>query len=206
MAEKLKVYHFPIVHTNYEARIDGVLKQFWNQQGVGLDTRPYWQQIKDYLETQGINYRQTKLYQDSHPVEAEEIYGDGVDALNIMNTGPNQELLAELIRRGARLKGTESNELLAETYRHREAMLKPVDRDDLIGEFVRVKKHSDAMIALTPLRDRAIAKRIRQTLGPSETGILFLGRAHNIRPYAKGINFITPPHIIALARDIDSRR
>jgi hypothetical protein len=200
VAEKLKVYHFPILHTDREACIDEALGQFWNQQGADLDTRPYWQQIRDYLATQRIDYKKTKIYQDSHPIEAQDIYGVGVEALDYsMVPGPNQQMLTELIEKGAKLLGTESTELVLESYRHREEMLGSIDRSDLAGSLLRVQAASEKLGRLVPLRDRAIAHRIRQTLGPSETGILFLGRDHNIKAHAKGINLVTPPHIKALA-------
>lgn len=204
MAEKLKVYHFPIIHTDSEAGIDEALGQFWNQQGSDLDTRPYWQQIRDYLATQRIDYSKTKLYQDSHTVEAQEIYGMGIEALDyFMVPGPNQQMLAELIEKGAKLIGTESTELVLESYRHRDKMLESIDTRDLRGSLLKAQAASERLNRLVPLRDRAIAHRIRQTLGPSEIGILFLGRDHNIKAHGKGINLVTPPHIKALADQLE---
>jgi hypothetical protein len=86
-------------------------------------------------------------------------------------------LLMQLIRKGAVLMGTESAELLLEEYR----LIKQTvsGRHGATGAETFRDRH-DETDNLLKKRDRFIAQRINETLGPDETGIIFLGMLHDL--------------------------
>ena len=173
----------------------------WNQSGRLSNTEPLWREIRAYLSKQKIDYQKTKIYQDGHGIEMEEIYGDGIEAVDVMSEGPNKDFIGDLIKKGAKIKGTENSVVLDDVLFQRQILIEAILERDLekaIGHLAQID-------ALTPLRDRAIAHRIRTTLGPKETGVLFLGAGHRIKDYVKGLNLISPPHIFAIARQLNPR-
>ena len=95
-----------------------------------------------------------------------------------------------MIRNGALLMGTESAELLLEEYQ----MIKQAVSGRYGGKTAEkpedLKKKADILLEK---RDQFIARRIDNTLGPGETGIIFLGMLHNLEGLvAKDIHIIFP--------------
>ncbi len=87
-------------------------------------------------------------------------------------------------RAGATLLGTESPELLVSEYELAKAIVSP-DADR--------KKLEPVAADLLAKRDAFIARRINQTLGQDEFGILFVGLLHNVhRGLAPDIELVVP--------------
>ena len=83
--------------------------------------------------------------------------------------------------------GTESLELLLEEYESVKKMLGS-------GESSRKKSQKTYDSSdLLERRDKFIAQRINETLGPGEVGIIFLGMLHELEPWlAKDIQVVYP--------------
>ena len=123
----------------------------------------FWDAIGQALDELPIDFAKVKLYQDSLPVvpEARQIVLDQAKA-----GSRNYRLVEKLARRGATIVGTESIELLIDEYHLVKAQ---------VDDPAAIRRSVEA-------RDAFIAKRISSTLSAGETGILFIGAAHNVAP------------------------
>jgi hypothetical protein len=83
----------------------------------------------------------------------------------------NHRLLLELRERGATIMGTEDTQLLVEEYLRL--------RDGLEGDNKTVDRLSPTEDTLSR-RDLYIARRVRETLGEDEIGLLFIGLLHRV--------------------------
>ncbi|MDP2859776.1 MAG: hypothetical protein Q8P50_17625, partial [Bacillota bacterium] len=129
------------------------------------EIRRHWERIREDLAGLCLDLDQTKLYHDSLALEGqaarkmvEDLAAEG---------SANYTLVLEMMRKGAVLVRTEDPALLMEEY-------------NLIRSGGADPKRS---LKLLTLRDEYVAGRIAATLNPCETGVLFLGAAHNVRPY-----------------------
>ncbi len=127
--------------------------------------RAIWRGIEEDVDSVikrfGVTLPEVKLYQDSLPVCAHE--AELIAQLTAQGS-ENHKLLSALIKRGAQAVGTESPELLLEEYR-----------------LLQAAGHTEIQDAsLLEKRDRFIARRIAETLGARELGILFIGALHRV--------------------------
>ncbi|MBI2191534.1 MAG: hypothetical protein HYU36_06080 [Planctomycetes bacterium] len=132
-----------------------------------------WETIERSIDVLNLPREGLRVYQDGLPIcgQEEKIIAELADA-----GSKNHQLLMRLKERGARITGTESSELLEEEYSLMKKMLE-VSGPGSMAEKARLLERSDSLLRR---RDRFIANRINDTLGPSETGILFLGIAHGV--------------------------
>lgn len=141
--------------------------------------REMWRGIEERIGALKIGLARVKVYQDGLPVcgKEEQIVRDLASRGSL-----NHQLVAQLMDRGARLVGTESPELLLREYRLVKSQLEAGTKESA-GEAGRAKRNT-----LTTLheRDRFIARRIEETLADGETGILFMGLAHEVHRYLPG--------------------
>lgn len=144
----------------------------------------FWDDVEQTLAKLSIPFDLVRVYQDGLPVSGKE----ALIVNDLAKSGSrNHAVLLSLMNKGARLMGTESLELLLEEYEYAKKMLAS-------GKF-KEKKRSDksAASALLERRDRFVAQRISDTLRPGETGIIFLGMLHELRPWlAKDIQVVYP--------------
>jgi hypothetical protein len=133
-----------------------------------------WRAIEQTIDALDLQFEKVRLYQDGLPVcgREMEIIADLADA-----GSRNHRLLMQLIRKGAVLMGTESAELLLEEYR----LIKQTvsGRHGATGAEAFRDRH-DETDNLLKKRDQFISQRINETLGPDETGIIFLGMLHDL--------------------------
>lgn len=115
-----------------------------------------------------IDFHKLKVYQDGLPICGREL--EIVQELARQGS-ENHRLLLELAERGAAIMGTEDAQLLVEEYLRL--------RDGLEGDGEMGDRVSSAEDTLNR-RDLYIAKRIRETLGEGETGLLFIGLLHRV--------------------------
>lgn len=166
-----KLYLIPVIHSEQDmgSLIDQIRQEYVRQHGLEkwtehLDTiRKLWIEIRRTVESLNLPYEKVRLYQDGLPEcgKEKEIIGE------IASTGsPNHLLLLDLIGMGATLMGTEDAKLLLAEY----GIHTKSDRDNRSRE-------------LLGKRDRHIASRINSTLLEGETGLLFIGLAHNVTPF-----------------------
>lgn len=180
--DKRTLIYFPIIHTRQDM---GDLGESIRQATVRLlgkhsltqkdqMVNRIWTAIEQTIDALDLPFEKVRLYQDGLPVcgREMEIIADLADA-----GSRNHCLLMQLIRKGAVLMGTESAELLLEEYR----LIKQTvsGRNSATGAEIFRDRHAGADILLKK-RDQFIAQRINDTLGPDETGIIFLGMLHDL--------------------------
>ena len=154
----------------YRARF-GAAKWKEHVRGVG----GLWRGIQERLVSLKLDFSRLRLYQDGLPVCGKE--AEIVRDLAARGS-PNHQLIAGLMDLGARLEGTEDVELLLREYELAKCQLAQVHgRAAGGGQAVE-----DAQTILRE-RDYFIARRIGETLGGNETGLLFLGLAHEVPSY-----------------------
>lgn len=175
--------YVPIIHTSADL---GSLAEDVERRGLEKFGEDMWQ---DHLRTIDGLWDALFLYFDSIHVSGAKIFQDGMIAdgevgLNIIQEGEkagskNHRLVSKLLQRGAILMKTEDFTLVKK------------ERDRLL-KIIRVKTTTEKLFGLflykltkkTLLRqrDEYIAQRINQALNEGETGILFIGAYHQIKP------------------------
>ena len=144
-----------------------------------------WDEIERVVGNLPVGPGTVRIYQDGLPVcgHEQKIVSELAEA-----GSRNHRLLLSLQARGAVLMGTESPELLVEEHQLASAAFAPGRRP------------APSRTLLTPVRDtllerrdRYIAHCINLTLGPGETGILFLGMLHDVKRYLDTDILVTHP-------------
>ncbi len=136
-----------------------------------------WEKTDKIIDSLDLPLEQTNIYQDSlsdysnHGYEVVDLIYPRETALRLLQYyveqlgSPNTRILLKLVQKGCRLVATEDyiqSAFLALLWRE-----KPPDADLLFKE-------------LLDRRDQFIAQRINSTLQSEDTGILFLGKDHQI--------------------------
>jgi len=175
--------YIPIIHSGADMGsmaaeltrkgIDKFGREFWE---THVDTvNKYWEVISQYCDTIDFGGKVVKIYQDG-------MVADGEIALKIMEDSvkagsKNYEIISRLVKRGATIVQTEDLSLV----RKELEMLKSIPTSGaLIMKLIRIIRFKISRSNLLNRRDKYIAGRIAATLGPNETGIIFLGAYHTI--------------------------
>ena len=135
----------------------------------------YWEAIESYFENIDTSVTGIKIYQDGMFVDGEmamKLIGDGVKS-----GSKNSEIISKLINRGAILIKTEDLKMVKAEYDGLQSILKSKSNIKKLFQLLRYKVSKPIFLRR---RDRFIAATIDETLGQSETGILFIGAYHNI--------------------------
>lgn len=176
----------PIVHAEADlGSLSGPVKQEYLQQhGVAkweqhqAAIHGVWaaidQVVHQVIDAMALPYPSVRLYQDGLAESGRE--AEIVKAVADQGSR-NHQLLLELMRKGARLMGTESPGLLV-----REYQLLHTTRPGQTGAGNPDAARDDGRQLLAE-RDGYIAQRINATLGAGEIGLLFLGLAHAVEPF-----------------------
>jgi len=146
-----------------------------------------WARIEQTIDELALPYERLRVYQDGLPVCGHEVE----IVTELANAGSrNHRLLLRLREKGATIMGTESSELLVEEYQFvKEEFASGKPGASLRGEGPRRALRD----SLLKRRDQCIASRINDTLCAGETGLLFLGMLHSIRPWLdKDLRVIHP--------------
>jgi hypothetical protein len=174
--------HIPILHTQVDM---GALKESIRQvtvEKLGQEgwertvktAHQMWATIRGLIERWALPYERVRLYQDGLPNCGREL--EIVTELAKAGS-PNHQLLLELIGKGATLMGTESPDLLLKEYQLiQQGLARRGDRQS--GKLEEGLRRLGA--SLLEERDRYIARRVSETLGVGETGIIFLGLLHSL--------------------------
>jgi hypothetical protein len=132
----------------------------------------FWSATRQAVEQLEQDWSGVNVYQDGLPDSLPAL----VDKVVSMGPGQNYELLRWLIERGATVLGTEDPSLLLEEHR----LLKAInDAPGQAGGKARAE-YARRAPALLRERDGYIARRIDATLGQGQTGVLFIGTAHQV--------------------------
>lgn len=184
-----ELIYIPVIHTQddmgtmaYSLKMEYVAKygkKKWQQHIKAIDDM--WKGLHKKIFSLNLPYRRTRIYQDSLPVCGKELemVRDMV-AIGSMN----HKIILELVKKGAKLEGTEDPGLLLQEYSNIKMLYQAADIEEKIKAGENYRKVADELIIK---RDRFIAKKIENTLSENEIGILFAGIQHNVNKYL--INF-----------------
>ncbi len=178
-----KLYLIPIIHTSadmgslgptLDKRASAKLRpELWQKhKGIVAD---FWDSISRF--TDSLNVSGFRVYQDG-------LVTDGIEGLRIIREGISQgsrnyDIVGKLLERGAVLMKTEDISLVKQEYHH---IMKMTGSKSLKERGAAVLSYKLVKDKLLKQRDDFIAKRIEESLGEGETGILFIGAYHNIIP------------------------
>jgi len=181
----------PIVHTEVDLgtlgesvrisseKVRGA--EYWTKHAQTVDD--IWNAIRKWILSLSLTYSKVRLYQDGLPICGHEhqIVKDVAEM-----GSKNHSLLIELMDKGASLIGTENAVHLLEEYQYQQ---KEVGKDE-ISDLDMTHQQADQSKRLLIQRDIFIANRINATLLAGETGVLFIGVAHNVDPYLASDIFV----------------
>jgi hypothetical protein len=179
---KRTLIYLPIIHTRQdmgdlgESIRQATVRLLGKQSLIHKDQMVdrIWTAIEQAIDALDLQFEKVRLYQDGLPVCGRELE---IIADLAASGSRNHCLVMQLIRKGAMLMGTESAELLLEEYRLIKRTVS--GRQSATGAETFRDRHAGADILLKK-RDQFIAQRINDTLGPDETGIIFLGMLHDL--------------------------
>ena len=177
------IIYVPIIHTSADL---GSLAKDVTKRGIadlGEDVwkehqktvEGFWDVITDYFAS--VDVTGMKIYQDGMVAEGEigeKIVGEG------LNLGSrNYQLVSKLLKRGAFLVKTEDFNLVK---KERDRLLKITQAKTTAEKLFGFIKYKLTKNMLLNKRDEFITQRIDETLNEDQTGIIFIGAYHNIRP------------------------
>lgn len=175
--------YVPIIHTSADL---GSLAEDVERRGLEKFGENMW---RDHLRTIDGLWDALFLYFDSINVSGAKIFQDGMIAdgdvgLNIIQEGDkagskNHQLVSKLLHRGALLMKTEDFNLVK---KERDRLLKMIRAKTTAEKIFGLFLYKLTKKTLLRQRDEYIAQRIDRALQEGETGILFIGAYHQIKP------------------------
>lgn len=193
-----EVIYIPIIHTEVEMRAvsDSLKMEYlakydkekWQQHTKTIVNM--WNGLDKKIFNLNLPYRIVKIYQDGLPVCGREfeIVRDVAKKGNL-----NHKIILKLIKKGAKLCGTEDSDLLSEEYN----CLKKLYQTTNIAEKRKAMTDYRRMAReILIKRDKFIAKRIENTLTEEEIGILFMDIRHTVDKYLKDTKISYLIHIL----------
>ncbi len=175
--------YVPIIHTSADL---GSLAKDVERRGLEKFGENMW---RDHLRTIDGLWDALFLYFDSINVSGAKIFQDGMIAdgdvgLNIIQEGDkagskNHQLVSKLLHRGALLMKTEDFNLVK---KERDRLLKMIRAKTTAEKIFGLIIYKLTKKTLLRQRDEYIAQRIDRALQEGETGILFIGAYHQIKP------------------------
>lgn len=176
------LFYVPAIHTSADlgsvakdvARrgVADLGKEFWEEHNRIVNG--FWSAVANYFAS--IDVSEMKIYQDG-------MVADGEAAGKIVTEGVksgsrNYQLVSQLLERGAVLVKTEDFKLVKEEYDRFTAVTQARSRREKIKAFIRYKLAKRKMLNK---RDDVVAKKIMETLGHGEKGIIFIGAYHDVK-------------------------
>ena len=134
----------------------------------------FWDRISNYFDS--IDVTGMKIYQDG--MIADGAVGQRIVEESAKSGSRNYELVARLLKRGAILVKTED---FAFVKQERDSLVALTQARSLIQKVAAYVRYMLAKNRLLRKRDKFIAKKIDESLGQSEVGIIFIGAYHNIK-------------------------
>lgn len=176
-----KLYLVPVIHMSADmgsvaaALVEGssshLGQELWHKHEETV--LQFWDSIAHFFDS--IEVTGFKVYQDG-------MVADGSAALEIIRNGTRQrsknyEIIGRLLEKGAVLIKTED---LALVKREHAYIIKMTGSRSRKEKEVAAFRYKLAQDKLLKQRDSYIAKRLKETLGEGETGILFIGAYHDV--------------------------
>jgi hypothetical protein len=134
----------------------------------------FWDVVSDYFDS--IDVKDMKIYQDG--MVADDEIGKKIAEDTAKAGSKNYQLILKLLERGAILMKTEDFKLVKKEYDRLRAI---TGAKSITRKIIAFIKYKLVKAVLLNKRDAFIARRIDETLGPNESGILFVGAFHKIK-------------------------
>lgn len=174
--------YVPIIHTNADlgsiakditARgITHLGEEIWKEHGKTVEG--FWNAVSYYFDS--IDVSGMKIYQDG--MVGEDEVGKKIVEDTAKAGSKNYQLISRLLERGAVLMKTEDFKLVKQEY---DRLLAITQAKSITQKIIAFIKYKLVKAILLNKRDAFIAKKIDETLGPHEKGILFIGAFHKIK-------------------------
>lgn len=181
--------YIPVIHTQTDMgtmaeslKMEYIVKygkKGWEQHIKAIDDM--WDGLNKKLFKLKLPYKKVRIYQNSLPVCGKEL-----EMVQEMATkgSPNYKIIINLVKKGAKLEGTEDPKLLMEEYNNLKMLFKPSDSAKKIKVMEKYERMGSEIIIK---RDKFIAGRIDNTLLDKEVGIIFMGVHHTVDKYLDNI-------------------
>ncbi len=137
----------------------------------------FWDDLEKEIDAIDLDYSRTRIYQDGLPCGGE--LGLRIVRETADKGSKNYRIVRKLIERGATVEATESPDLLRKEYEHIKALITAITPEEKADAARRYEQIKDELMQE---RDAYIAKAIDISLKDDETGLLFIGAAHNVIP------------------------
>ncbi len=186
--------YVPVIHSSADL---GSLANKLNQKGIAefgeefwqkhIDTiNGFWEAIDYYFDTIDIYIPGIKIYQDGMVADGE--IASKIIEESIKSGSKNYEIVQKLIEKGAEIIKTEDFNLVK---RELKSLQSITQAKSIYIKIIKLIIYKITKSRLLKKRDKYITQRIASTLGPDETGILFIGAYHKIlKKLPKDINVI----------------
>lgn len=137
----------------------------------------FWEDLDKEITGLNLDYRNTRIFQDGLPCGGE--LGLRIVRETAEKGSRNYQIVQKLIEQGANIEGTESPVLLRKEYEYIKAIVTAQSDGEKADASQRYESIKDELMKN---RDAHIAKAIDFALKEGETGLLFIGAAHNVIP------------------------
>ncbi len=181
---KKTLLYVPVIHTRADLGSLGVVvakrgitalgEEAWRRHTETVNL--YWKALKDYFDAMDV--KGVKIYQDGMAADGE--VAEKMVEQGVRSGSKNYEIVSSMLRRGAVLVKTEDFSLLKKEYDRLLAMSRAAGALRKVLPYLRYRLVKGALLKD---RDKYVAKRINETLGYGETGVLFIGAYHDVRPW-----------------------
>ncbi len=150
-------------------------KNRWDENKKRIET--FWNEVEKEIDLLDLNYMEIRVYQDGMPCGGE--MGERIVREVADKGSRNYQIVRKLIENGAILEATENPKLLIKEYEGIKRIVDAKTENERTEAILRYDRIKDWLIEE---RDTFIANAIDSTLKDGETGILFVGAAHDVAP------------------------
>ncbi len=178
-----KLYYVPIIHTGADLGVIGGEAARRGVERLGEDVWTkhvetifgFWLALEDYFSA--FSAAGVRIYQDGMMTDGE--MGERIVKEGAEKGSKNFMIILDLLKRGALLMKTEDFALLRKEYTLLLEISKAVRPVRKLQSYLKYRLIKSRLLKK---RDRYIAGMINDTLKDRETGVLFVGAYHDVRP------------------------
>lgn len=175
----VRIVHTPSDMGSAEAGLirsgmDAMGEQRWleNQRKI----EEFWLDLEKEVLALGKDVKKLHIYQDGLPCSGP--LGERIVRETASRGSRNYQIVQRLMEQGAKIEATESAELLRQEYEYIKAILEAGSEAERRAAEERYDRVKDELLEE---RDRFIARAIDASLPDGETGLLFIGAAHDVQ-------------------------
>lgn len=173
----------PIVHNSVDMgsakeglEIDSIAKigkDRWEENQRRIDN--FWNEVEEAIDALDLNYSKVRVYQDGMPCGGEL---GGRIVREVADKGSrNYQIVRKLIDVGASLEATEDPKMLLKEYEHIKRFADATTEQEKMEAELQYEQIKEKLLHD---RDKFIARAVDSTLKDGETGVLFIGAAHDV--------------------------